>query len=105
MTATALVGATVILPDRIPQVQGARIAGRANDAAGNRAGSSAHGGIARKSADGRATRGANHRATGQAVTRIGTATREQQGRGKTRDQKCVTHGYAPLLWSRNAPSR
>lgn len=103
-SATALESAPVIAPDRVTQVQRARVRGSADSAAGNRAGYRAESGVTADSTKGRATRAANQGATGQTIARIGATTRKQQGRGKSSDQQFGSHGMCSFYRSDNAPS-
>lgn len=72
--AAAFIRAAIVAPDRVTQVQVAGIGGRADGAAGDRAGRSAHGGVAGKRADGGTTRSTDGGADGKAITCGGTAT-------------------------------
>src|SRR5438067_11619078 len=85
-SATALIGPAVIAPDRVTQVQGARIGRCAGDAASHCTDRRASAGIAGQGADGRTASRADQRATGETITGIGTAAREHQRRGKSCDQ-------------------
>jgi hypothetical protein len=78
--AATLIGATVIPPHRVTQVEVARIGGTTDHAAGNRAGRRAQSRIAGRTANNRTTGRAKQRTRGDTVTRVGSATREGQGR-------------------------
>ncbi len=98
MTATAFIssGATMVTPHRITQAQITRIGGRANHGTTNRTGSSAKGGITGRGTDRRAAGRAQQGTTCRPVARIGTATRDEQGRRKTHHH-CRAHNLAPIF--------
>jgi hypothetical protein len=98
MTAAAFIGrgATMILPYRITQIQIARIGGRANHGTTHRAGSCTKCRITGGSTNRCTTRGTQQGTTGRAVTRIGAATGDQQGRRKTQNH-CRAHVWLPIF--------
>ena len=97
MAATTLIGgrATMITPHRITQVQVARVRGRANHSATHRTGGGTKRGITGRSTDRRTASRAKHGTTDRPITRIGTATRDEQGRRKTHHH-CRAHIRLPF---------
>ena len=94
-TAALITGpAAIVAPERIAQIQIARIGGGANNTARYRTGSSAEAGISGRRTKGSAARRADQRTAGSAVTRISAAAGDQQGRRKTQYQS-RTHNLAP----------
>jgi hypothetical protein len=98
MAATALIGAgaTMVTPHRVTQAQIARIGGRTNHSTTHRTGGGAKGGITGRSTDRRTASRAKHGTTDRPITRIGTATRDEQGRRKTHHH-CRAHNLAPIF--------
>jgi hypothetical protein len=96
MTATAFISGTaaMVTPDRITQVQIARIGGCADSAARDRANRGARRRITGQRANGRATSRANHGAARQTITGTLTATGNQQGRRKSQ-YHCRAHIWLP----------
>jgi hypothetical protein len=85
MAAAALIGVTpaMVAPDRITQIQVARIGGSANHSTADRAHRGTQSGIAGSGTDRGTTRGTQQGTTGRTVTRVGAATCDEQGRRKT----------------------
>ena len=73
----------MVAPERIAQIQIARIGGGTDNTARYRTGSSAEAGISGRRTQGSTARSADQRTAGSAVTRMGTAAGDQQGRRKT----------------------
>jgi hypothetical protein len=97
MTAAALIGgpATMVAPYRIAQIQIARIGRGADHCATNRAGGRAQSGISGRRTNSRAACRAQQSATCCPVTRVSTATRDEQSRGKTRNNHGCAHIWLP----------
>jgi len=98
MTAAAFIRgrAAMILPYRITQIQIARIGRGTNHGTTHRTRGSTQSGITRSSTDGGTTRGAEHGTAYRAVTRIGAATGEKQGRRKTHNHRRA-HIWLPIF--------
>jgi len=98
MTAAAFISrpAAMVAPDRIAQIQIAGIRGRTDYRAANRTGGGTQSGIARRSADRCTAGGTQQGTTGRAVTWIGAATRNGQGRHKTQHH-CRAHVWLPFI--------
>jgi hypothetical protein len=98
MTATAFIRGTpaMIAPYRITQVQIARIGGSTDHRAAHRTNSSAKCGVTRSCADGSAAGGTQQGTARGTIARIGTATRDEQGRRETQNH-CRAHIWLPFF--------
>ena len=79
----------MIAPYRITQIEVARIGSRTDYRTTNRAGRGTQCGIASRRTNRCTTGRAQKRAAGGTIARVGTATRNHQGRGKSQDRKSV----------------
>jgi len=80
----------MVAPDRIAQIQIARIRGRADHGTAHRAGGSAQGRIAGSRANGSTACRTEQSTTCRAIARIGAATGKHQSRRKT-NYHCRAH--------------
>ena len=86
----------MVAPERIAQIQVARIGRRTDNTARHRTGSSTEAGISGRRTKGSTARCTDQRTASSAVTRMGAATGDQQGRRKTQYQS-RTHNLAPYF--------